>query len=244
MMNRMTTGKVENPLHLSFRNPHWPPNMITPDNVLDYFCIQANHFYDMGSCNQQIRMQNINRPVEECLRTMAGIQYILWHAQPPLYIICKQRRNNINNVTPLAYYYVINGNIHQAPDMYSVVQSRLLGSLEPLRNAFQEVTNYLRYNTAKGYYWEFKGRPQVKREKKETEDDEEEKPIEERSTNFQKTRTFMLLDQLLAELPADEAIEPLELKPATATTSVKEKKAPVFAEPTGRGSGKSAANHE
>lgn len=71
------------------------------------------------------------------------------------------------SVSPIAYYYVINGSVHQAPDMYSLVQSRLLGALEPLRNAFGEVTNYSRYNTAKGYYWEFKNKPNVKKREEE-----------------------------------------------------------------------------
>lgn len=101
MMPRMgppAAARQDNPLHVSFRNPQWPPNFINKDNVLDYFCNQANAFYEMNSCNQQIRMQNIvNRTVEECLRTMPGIQYVLWYSQPPLFIICKQRRNNVTN---------------------------------------------------------------------------------------------------------------------------------------------------
>ncbi|CAB3397817.1 unnamed protein product [Caenorhabditis bovis] len=150
-------------------------------------------------------MQNINRPVEECLRSMAGTQYVLWHAQPPLFVICKQRRNNTLNVTPLAYYYIINGLCLQAPDMYSVVQSKLLGALEPLRNAFQEVTNYSRYNAAKGYYWEFKSN---KGKKKEDETKDEEKMKAERATMFQQTRTNMILYQLRDEMPPEDALEP------------------------------------
>lgn len=241
-MGPPAAARQDNPLHVSFRNPQWPPNFINKDNVLDYFCNQANAFYEMNSCNQQIRMQNIvNRTVEECLRTMPGIQYVLWYSQPPLFIICKQRRNNVTNVSPIAYYYVINGSVHQAPDMYSLVQSRLLGALEPLRNAFGEVTNYSRYNTAKGYYWEFKNKPNVKKREEEKKEDEEEK-LEDRSTNFQKTRTMMLLNQLFSEMPAEDALEREEkeeveeeeeetLKTEEPTTSTDE---PKFAEPTAR----------
>ncbi|CAI2353252.1 unnamed protein product [Caenorhabditis sp. 36 PRJEB53466] len=247
MMPRMGPPR-ENPLHVSFRNPQWPPNFINKDNVLDYFCNQANAFYEMNSCNQQIRMQNItNRTVEECLRTMQGIQYVLWYSQPPLFIICKQRRNNITNVSPISYFYVINGSVHQAPDMFSLIQSRLLGALEPLRNAFQEVTNYSRYNTAKGYYWEFKGKSNVKKREEDKKEDEEEKP-EERSTNFQKTRTLMLLNQLFEEMPQDEALEkeeeeedePKASEPSTSTAtpptalSAAPPAEPRFAEPAGR----------
>lgn len=206
-------GKQEHPMHVTFRNARWPPNFITKDNVLEYFSDPGNTFYEMNSCNQQIRMQNItNRSVDECLRNMQGIQYVLWYAQPPLFIICKQRRNNATNVSPIAYYYVVNGNVHQAPDTFTLVQSRLLGALEPLRNAFGEVNNYSRYNTAKGYYWEFKNKPSQKKkdEEKRLKREEEEEKLMDRSTNFQKTRTTPLMLQLFAEFPPNEALEPLE----------------------------------
>ncbi|EPB70161.1 MED6 mediator sub complex component [Ancylostoma ceylanicum] len=101
---------------------------------------------------------------------MTGIQYVLWSAQPPLYVICKHRRNNMQNVTPLAYYYVINGTVYQAPDVYTFVQSRLLGAVEPLKNAFDQVIQYSRYNVAKGYYWQFDKKPATKK------DDEKDPP--------------------------------------------------------------------
>ncbi|ULT90460.1 hypothetical protein L3Y34_008654 [Caenorhabditis briggsae] len=244
MMPRMgppSSSKQEPTMFMSFRNPQWPANFINRDNVLDYFCNQGNVFYEMNSCNQQIKMQNItNRSVDECLRNMQGIQYVLWYSQPPLYIVCKQRRNNATNVSPIAYYYVINGSVHQAPDMHTLVQSRLLGALEPLRNAFGEVTNYSRYNTAKGYYWEFKNKPSMKKKEEEKlKKEEDERKLEERSTNFQKARTMMLLNQLFTEMPADEALEKLDVKEeenpkpeeAPSASAVGE---PKFAEPAAR----------
>ncbi|CAD6196095.1 unnamed protein product [Caenorhabditis auriculariae] len=223
-------SSAPNSLHMSFRNPNFPPNFINAENVLEYFCNPANTFYDMASCNQQIKMQNINRPVEECLLNMPGIQYVLWSSQPPLFVICKQRRNNTQNVTPLAYYYVINGLIHQAPDMHSLVQSRLLGAMEPLKDAFETVLNYARYNAAKGYYWEFRsGKHPLRNNRDEPKvQKEEEKPLEARSTNFQQTRTAMLIQQLFAEMPADSALEILEPK---AEGEAKADEMPATAEP-------------
>lgn len=55
-------------LHQSFKNPNWPPNFLNADNVLDYFCDPSNVFYDVSSCNQHLRMQNLNRPLRECLQ--------------------------------------------------------------------------------------------------------------------------------------------------------------------------------
>lgn len=83
------------------------------------------------------------------------------------------------SVTPLAYYYIINGVVYQSPDALTFIQSRLLGSVEPLKKAFDEVVKYsrfflfcfphlsyvLRYNVAKGYNWEFKNKAHTTDEK-------------------------------------------------------------------------------
>ncbi|RCN31725.1 MED6 mediator sub complex component [Ancylostoma caninum] len=135
---------------------------------------------------------------------MTGIQYVLWSAQPPLYVICKHRRNNMQNVTPLAYYYVINGTVYQAPDVYTFVQSRLLGAVEPLKNAFDQVIQYSRYNVAKGYYWQFDKKPATKKDDEKV--SEEEKPLQARSTHFQKTRTHMLMQNLFEMFPAGNSL--------------------------------------
>ncbi|CAJ0591204.1 unnamed protein product [Cylicocyclus nassatus] len=218
-MNPMRPGGSvmrANPLHITFKNPNWPANFITPENVLEYFCNSDNAFYDKSSCNENVRMQNISRPLEECLLSMTGIQYVLWSAQPPLYVICKHRRNNMQNVTPLAYYYVINGTVYQAPDVYTFVQSRLLGAVEPLKNAFDQVIQYSRYNVAKGYYWQFDKKPATK---KEDEKSEEEKPLQARSTHFQKTRTQMLMQNLFELFPAGNLVIPPEVNGENASTS-------------------------
>lgn len=205
-MNSLRAGPPvirPNPLHITFKNPNWPANFITTENALEYFCNSDNAFYDKSSCNENVRMQNISRPLEECLLSMTGIQYVLWSAQPPLYVICKHRRNNMQNVTPLAYYYIINGTVYQAPDVYNFVQSRLLGAVEPLKNAFDHVIQYSRYNVAKGYYWQFEKKPTMKREDEKS---EEEKPLQARSTHFQKTRTHMLMQNLFEMFPAGNIV--------------------------------------
>ena len=92
---------------------------------------------------------------------MKGIQYVLWSAQPPLFVICKQSRisektglfsgisiylfNCIGSVTPLAYYYIINGTVYQCPDILTYVQSRLVGAIEPLKKAFDQSLSFSRY---------------------------------------------------------------------------------------------------
>lgn len=58
---------------------------------------------------------------------MTGLEYVLLHVQEPiLYVIRKQHRHSPQNVTPLADYYIIAGVVYQAPDLASVLNSRLV----------------------------------------------------------------------------------------------------------------------
>lgn len=58
---------------------------------------------------------------------MTGLEYILLHVQEPiLYVIRKQHRYSQSQVTPLADYYIIAGVVYQAPDLASVINSRLV----------------------------------------------------------------------------------------------------------------------
>lgn len=58
---------------------------------------------------------------------MTGLEYILLHVQEPiLYVIRKQHRHTPAQATPIADYYIIAGIIYQAPDLNSVLNSRLV----------------------------------------------------------------------------------------------------------------------
>lgn len=58
---------------------------------------------------------------------MTGLEYELLHVQEPiLYVIRKQHRHNPQLATPLADYYIIAGVVYQAPDVASVLNSRLV----------------------------------------------------------------------------------------------------------------------
>jgi mediator of RNA polymerase II transcription subunit 6 len=52
---------------------------------------------------------------------------MLLHVQEPiLYVIRKQHRHSATQVTPLADYYIIAGVVYQAPDLGSVLNSRIV----------------------------------------------------------------------------------------------------------------------
>lgn len=58
---------------------------------------------------------------------MTGLEYVLLHVQEPiLYVIRKQHRHSSQQATSLADYYIIAGVVYQAPDLASVLNSRLV----------------------------------------------------------------------------------------------------------------------
>lgn len=62
---------------------------------------------------------------------MTGLEYILLHVQEPiLYVIRKQHRQSSTQTLPVADYYIIAGVVYQAPDLISVVNSRLVSVFE------------------------------------------------------------------------------------------------------------------
>ena len=60
----------------------------------------------------------------------AGMEYELKDAQEPhLFIICKQRHNSASSVSSLRYYYILDGNVYQAPSLHVALASRLVSPL-------------------------------------------------------------------------------------------------------------------
>uniref|UniRef100_A0A8C5KST2 Mediator of RNA polymerase II transcription subunit 6 n=1 Tax=Jaculus jaculus TaxID=51337 RepID=A0A8C5KST2_JACJA len=127
---------------------------------------------------------------------MVGIEYILLHAQEPiLFIIRKQQWQLPAQVIPLADYYIIAGVIYQAPDLGSVINSRVLTAVYGIQSAFEEAMSYCRYLPSKGYWWHFKDH--------EKQDKAKPKPKrkEEPSSIFQRQRVDALLVDLRQKFP-------------------------------------------
>ncbi|CDW54001.1 mediator of RNA polymerase II transcription [Trichuris trichiura] len=133
-MNVASGLQVSNPLHVQW-NPPWNPNWINASNVLEYFTNTMNPFYDPNCLNEQIRMQRLS---PEVLSRASGVEYALLFACEPLFVIRKQYRQANQTITPMEDYYIIGGTVYQAPDLCSVLNSRLQASIEHLRAAFEE----------------------------------------------------------------------------------------------------------
>lgn len=58
---------------------------------------------------------------------MVGMEYVLLHVlEPILYVVRKQHRHNANEATPISDYYIIGGMVFKAPDLASVINSRIV----------------------------------------------------------------------------------------------------------------------
>ena len=109
---------------------------------------------------------------------------------------------------PLAHYYVIAGKVYQAPDIGNVVNSRLANCANYLQQAFAETHSYAKYQSAKGYYWEFRDKESqaleaAKEEKLKGESlkRKTKKKKEEPSSLFQRQKVDRLLDDLMKKFP-------------------------------------------
>ncbi|KAK3093765.1 hypothetical protein FSP39_019960, partial [Pinctada imbricata] len=185
---------VENPqLGISWHDSGWIPHL-NLNNILDYFCERSNPFYDHTCNNQIIKSQRLS---QDQLNNMTGLEYIVLHVQEPImYVIRKQHRFSPTQVTPLSDYYIIAGVVYQAPDLYSVVNSRLLNTISSLQSSFEEAQSYSRYHPSKGYWWEFSEKDQA-----EKKDAKEKKKKEEPSSVFQRQRVDHLLGELAKKFP-------------------------------------------
>uniref|UniRef100_A0A667ZGT2 Mediator of RNA polymerase II transcription subunit 6 n=1 Tax=Myripristis murdjan TaxID=586833 RepID=A0A667ZGT2_9TELE len=206
--------KYDNPLGISWVDSGWVP-ILNPGNVLDYFSERSNPFYDRTCNNEVVKMQRLTL---EHLNQMVGVEYILLHAQEPiLYIIRKQQRQSATQVIPLADYYIIAGVVYQAPDLGTVIGSRVLSAVHGIQSAFDEAMSYCRYHPSKGYWWHFKD--QEEREKAKPKSKKKEEP----SSLFQRQRVDTLLLDLRSKFPPTFYQCP---KPVFTCVSVEVKKEP------------------
>lgn len=136
----------------TWSNPKWNPLSLNAMNILDYFGDRTNPFYERGCNNEIIKTQRLH---PDQIFNMTGTEYVLLFCQEPLFIIRKNHRNSPTQVVPLALYYVINGIAYQAPDLASVINSRLVNSLHYMQSAFHESLSYSRFHPFRGYSWQF-----------------------------------------------------------------------------------------
>lgn len=81
----------------------------------------------MNSTERKIPCQNFVLQIILYCSNMVGLEYILLHVQEPiLYVVRKQHRSSPTQTVPVADYYIIAGVVYQAPDLISVINSRMV----------------------------------------------------------------------------------------------------------------------
>lgn len=137
-------------LRLSWHDSTWIPHL-SPGNILDYFCQKSNPFYDKLCNNEIAKMQRLT---PDQMLVMTGKEYTLLHVQEPiLYVIRKQDRTGPESVTPLVDYYILAGIVYQAPDLNSIIQTRVLNSASNLQSALEEFQNLSSFSSSSGHSW-------------------------------------------------------------------------------------------
>ncbi|KAL4237266.1 Mediator of RNA polymerase II transcription subunit 6 [Mactra antiquata] len=186
------TSEKDHILGISWSDSNWIP-VLNSSNVMDYFSERSNPFYDRQCNNEVIKMQRLS---QDQLPNMTGVEYILLHIQDPiLYIVRKQFRHSPQQVTPQTDYYIINGTVYQAPDLCSVLNSRLINCVHNLQSSFEEAQSFSRYHPSKGYWWEFNQQDTAEK------DDKKKKKKEEPGSMFQRQRVDLLLGELAKKFP-------------------------------------------
>ncbi|CAH3161506.1 unnamed protein product [Porites evermanni] len=198
----MAAEPSESQLGVSWHDSAWIP-ALNPGNVLEYFSQRTNPFYDRTCNNEVVKMQRLD---PSTLQTMTGIEYEVLHVQDPiLYVIRKQHRISPTQVTPIADYYVLAGVVYQAPDLCSVINSRLHSALHHIQAAFDEASSYSRYHPSKGYWWQFKDKQQKQSNGAKNNKGEKTKsvkdPNSEPSSLFQREGVHILLGELSKKFP-------------------------------------------
>ncbi|KAG1451269.1 hypothetical protein G6F56_008128 [Rhizopus delemar] len=138
--------------------------------VLDYFALSP--FWDRQCNNQVLSMQtqynDLRQPYEatmQALRKMTGVEFAIVHEQPPVWVIQKRYRRGpaIDDVNPIATYYITGANVYQSPTIYSVIANRLLTSLFHVNSAFKETQKMMSFHPSKGYNWKQNNTEQQKK---------------------------------------------------------------------------------
>src|SRR6218665_1764181 len=127
-------GSYEKLLGTSWSDAKWIP-ILNEGNILNYFAEKDNPFYERNCNNENLRMRGLPLNQKSELERMQGIEYVLLHVQQPiLYVIRKKRRINPEQAFTIADFYIIAGTVYQAPDLNSIISTKLLSSIFELQS--------------------------------------------------------------------------------------------------------------
>jgi len=142
----MTGVKWSDPMWLRM----WALNK---DNALSYFML--SQFYDRSCNNELIKMQNLDASL---LKTLTGLEYDLDTASSSaqgtgVYIIRKRWRTSETSATVRAIYYIVEGEVFQAPSANVILANRISTMMHFLKNSFAEMNSAKEFTQSGSHEW-------------------------------------------------------------------------------------------
>ncbi|KAL0950800.1 hypothetical protein HGRIS_007565 [Hohenbuehelia grisea] len=139
--------------------------LATDDAVWDYF--RSSGFWDTQCNNAILDMQTMyvgaqaqglrgwNPEQDEQLKRFTGLEFSLVYRNPPLFwVIHKRERISPDEVRVLNVYFIMNDIIIPAPNIYSVISSRLYSTVSALQTSLDTLRSYRPdYTPHTGYVW-------------------------------------------------------------------------------------------
>lgn len=98
-------------------------------------------FYQKESNNEQLRTQLQTSGIQESLKEMKGIQFVVTQLYPEknLFWIEKRNRTSPRDFTVISVYYMLNFTIFQAPTLSHIVDTRINNSIFFQKKAFEMI---------------------------------------------------------------------------------------------------------
>ncbi|GAA5853234.1 hypothetical protein JCM9279_006270 [Rhodotorula babjevae] len=158
--------------HLQWRSPEYLLTtggaLQTAEQALDYFSYSP--FFDKRSNNATLRMQMMfanggmhGVDEERELRRLTGLEFAvspLSRPQDDLFIIVKRQRSSPDVATDLGAFYILNGNVYQAPSLFEVLNERMLTSIHALSTSFSALAALKpAWTPQRGGAWDIKPPP-------------------------------------------------------------------------------------
>ena len=137
---------------VKWSDPRWLEHFqLIPATALDYFSL--SQFYDRSCNNELVKAQRLD---PKLLTTLKGIEYGLEPCDPTttVFVITKRmRETNPPSLKTLATYYIIDGEVFQAPAANIVLANRLDQMMHYLRKSFAAVRDSSVLSAKGTYTW-------------------------------------------------------------------------------------------
>ncbi|KAI9291166.1 MED6-domain-containing protein [Neoconidiobolus thromboides FSU 785] len=111
-------------------------------------------------------------------------------------------------VFPISMYYVLNGNIYQAPNLYKILATRMVTMVNHLHSSFKDLCKFAEYHPTGRYRWKINP---LKGEEKEAEKENETETVEiQKVYDFQSCINRAFAVDGMGKIPPKEVVNKKE----------------------------------